>query len=157
MLLCILLPSPQGNLLFSPVPPKDLDEFLTGMLDFMQSFNQLRQKLNMDENLAFLLNKADSPDERLKANQTIRIMTDMEKIGNIVQYLNKPFKIEGILQRKLDGTVLLNDVSLAEGTLIEYMSSNQWNIGILKRDPSTKQYVIYDENGKIVISKIHQI
>lgn len=137
--------------------PKDLDEFLTGMLDFMQSFNQLRQKLNMDENLAFLLNKADSPDERLKANQTIRIMIDMEKIGNIVQYLNKPIKIKGILQRKLDGTVLLNDVSLTEGTLIEYMSSNQWNIGILKRDPSTRQYGIYDENGKIVISKIHQI
>lgn len=134
-----------------------MNEFLAGMLDFMQSFNQLRKKLNMDENLAFLLNKADSPDERLKANQTIRIMTDMEKIGNIVQYLNKPVKIEGILQRKLDGTVLLNDVSLTEGTLIEYMSSNQWNIGILKRDPSTKQYVIYDENGKIVISKIHQI
>ena len=137
--------------------PKDMNEFLAGMLDFMQSFNQLRKKLNMDENLAFLLNKADSPDERLKATQTIRIMTDMEKIGNIVQYLNKPVKIEGILQRKLDGTVLLNDVSLTEGTLIEYMSSNQWNIGILKRDPSTKQYVIYDENGKIVISKIHQI
>lgn len=71
--------------------PKDLDEFLAGMLDFMQSFNQLRQKLNMDENLAFLLNKADSPDERLKANQTIRIMIDMEKIGNIVQYLNKRY------------------------------------------------------------------
>lgn len=84
-------------------------------------------------------------------------MTDMEKIGNIIQYLNKPIKIKGILQRKLDGTVLLNDVSLTEGTLIEYMSSNQWNIGILKRDPSTKQYVIYDENGKIAISKIHQI
>ncbi len=137
--------------------PKDMNEFLAGMLDFMQSFNQLRKKLNMDENLAFLLNKADSPDERLKANQTIRIMTDMEKIGNIVQYLNKPIKIKGILQRKLDGTVLLNDVSLTEGTLIEYMSSNQWNIGILKRDPSTRQYGIYDENGKIVISKIHQI
>ena len=74
-----------------------MDEFLAGMLDFIQSFNQLRQKLNMDENLAFLLNKADSPDERLKANQTIRIMIDMEKIGNIVQYLNKPVKIEGIL------------------------------------------------------------
>lgn len=134
-----------------------MNEFLAGMLDFMQSFDQLRKKLNMDENLAFLLNKADSPDERLKANQTIRIMTDMEKIGNIIQYLNKPIKIKGILQRKLDGTVLLNDVSLTEGTLIEYMSSNQWNIGILKRDPSTKQYVIYDENGKIAISKIHQI
>ena len=137
--------------------PKDMNEFLAGMLDFMQSFNQLRKKLNMDENLAFLLNKADSPDERLKATQTIRIMTDMEKIGNIIQYLNKPIKIKGILQGKLDGTVLLNDVSLTEGTLIEYMSSNQWNIGILKRDPSTKQYVIYNENGKIVISKIHQI
>ena len=137
--------------------PKDMNEFLAGMLDFMQSFNQLRKKLNMDENLAFLLNKADSPDERLKATQTIRIMTDMEKISNIIQYLNKPIKIKGILQGKLDGTVLLNDVSLTEGTLIEYMSSNQWNIGILKRDPSTKQYVIYNENGKIVISKIHQI
>lgn len=137
--------------------PKDMNEFLAGMLDFMQSFNRLRQKLNMDENLAFLLNKADSPDERLKANQTIRIMTDMEKIGNIVQYLNKPVKIEGILQRKLDGTVRLNEIPLNDGSMIEYLYGNQWNIGILKRDPSTRQYGIYDENGKIVISKIEQI
>ncbi|MCR5748095.1 MAG: hypothetical protein K6G03_10340 [Lachnospiraceae bacterium] len=47
----------------------------------------------------------------------------------MLKYLNTPVKMEGVLQRKLDGTV--NELPLKDGSILEYMVGKQWNIGFL--------------------------
>lgn len=39
----------------------------------------------------------------------MKLSTVLNMMGMFVEYVNKPVKKEGILQRKLDGTVMLED------------------------------------------------
>ncbi len=84
-------------------------------------------------------------------------MAQLEQLKGIVEYLNKPVKMEGVLHQKLNGTVTLNDVEMVEGAKIEYLSSDQWNIEYLKRNKETMKYGIFDDRDNLRIAKIEQI
>ncbi len=83
----------------------------------------------------------------------------MEKLKLAGKYLNQPVKMEGILQRKLDGTVRLGDTVIPGRTIIEFVQNGDWNIGILIQDPQTKQYRIHDmvSGDKVLVEKIEQL
>jgi len=65
---------------------------------------------------------------------------------------------EGILQRKLDGTVMLEDTPVPVGSLIEFWKDEKWNVGKITQNPQTKQLSIIDVvSNKTMIDRIEQI
>ena len=75
-----------------------------------------------------------------------------------VEYINKPVKKEGILQRKLDGTVMLEDTPVPVGSLVEFWKDEKWNVGKIAQNPQTKQLSIIDVvSNKTMVDKIEQI
>ena len=61
-----------------------------------------------------------------------------------VTYINKPVRVEGMLQRKLDGSVMLDDTPVPVGALVEFWNNDKWNIGKISQNPQTKQTAIVD-------------
>jgi hypothetical protein len=137
--------------------PEDIDGLLRNIAMIGQNFEKVREKYDLDSNLGEIMMKADNPDAKLKVNEIIRVISLFDQIKSSIVYLNQPIKMEGVLQWKLDGTVKLNEIAVPENTKLEYLAAEQWNIGYLKRNKETNGFVIVDDRGKIVVSKIEQI
>lgn len=142
---------------FEDMKPQNVDEIISGLYQVICQMDVLREKYNMDEHFGQLMINADNPDARLKVNTFIRVISEMDQIKVALEYLNKPIKFEGVLQQMTDGTVHLNETVINEGTKIEYLAADQWNIGYIKKNPKTFRGSIYDDKGKIIIEKIDQI
>ena len=129
-----------------------LDDFIHQANEIVDKLDGILSKSGSEEKLAKLIVEAYDPDSRFKA----KIITQMM---GIVEKLNQPVKMEGVLQRKLDGTVHLNDTVLANRSIVEFVQNSEWNIGVLIQDPKTKQYQIHDmvNTDKVLVEKIEQV
>ena len=104
-----------------------------------------------------LLASAENPDGLFKAKLLMNYMEQMNRISVGIAYLNRPVKKEGVMQQKLDGTVMMGDEVIPGGTRLEYFVDNEWNYGILHQDAKTKRYSILDWNGEMKVERIEQI
>ena len=138
---------------------QNLDDFIRQANELVEKLDGIISKSGREEKLAKLIVEADDPDSRFKA-KIIMLMTGIvEKLKLAGKYLNQPVKMEGILQRKLDGTVRLGDTAIPSRTIVEFVQNGDWNIGILIQDPQTKQYRIHDmvSGDKVLVEKIEQL
>ena len=137
----------------------------TSIDEMFKKANLLSQKMHeymgshgFDEKFATAMINATDPDSKFKADMAVKISTVMNLLDMFLQYINKPVKKEGMLQRKLDGTVMLEERPVPIGSLIEFWKDDQWNLGKILQNPQTKQFTITDTmSGKILIDKIEQI
>lgn len=137
----------------------------TSIDEMFKKANLLSQKMHeymgshgFDEKFATAMINATDPDSKFKADMAVKISTVMNLLDMFLQYINKPVKKEGMLQRKLDGTVMLEELPVPIGSLIEFWKDDQWNLGKISQNPQTKQFTITDTmSGKILIDKIEQI
>ncbi len=112
----------------------------------------------MEEKLAKAILNATDPDSRFKADIAVKIGTAMDLMDMLVSYINKPVTAEGMLQRKLDGSVMLGNIPIPEGSLVEYWKDEKWNLGRVLIDKKTgKSRVIEPVSEKVVIDRIDQI
>ena len=101
---------------------------------------------------------ATDPDSKFKADIAVKISTTLNMIDMFVEYINRPIKKEGLLQRKMDGTVMLDEIPVAEGSLVEFWKDDKWNLGKVSQNIQTKQFFITDVvSNKTIIDKIEQI
>ena len=135
----------------------DVDDFLDFFYQIDKKMRELQEKRNFDERMAKMLLQTDDPDSRFKANLIIRMMNAMSRLDFFINYIHQPVKMEGMLQQKLDGTVRLNEIVIDENTNIEIMTGGEWQIGMLKRNPSTRRFEIQSPDGKCILEKIEQI
>ncbi len=138
---------------------QNLDDFIRQANELVEKLDGIISKSGREEKLAKLIVEADDPDSRFKAKIITQMIGIVEKLKLAGKYLNQPVKMEGILQRKLDGTVRLGDTVIPGRTIIEFVQNGDGNIGILIQDPQTKQYRIHDmvSGDKVRVEKIEQL
>ena len=113
---------------------------------------------SFDEKFATAMLNATDADSKFKADIAVKLSTVLNMMEMFVEYVNKPVKKEGILQRKLDGTVMLEDTPVPVGSLVEFWKDEKWNVGKIAQNPQTKQLSIIDVvSNKTMVDKIEQI
>ncbi|MBO5623153.1 MAG: hypothetical protein J5959_16165, partial [Butyrivibrio sp.] len=113
---------------------------------------------SFDEKFATAMLNATDADSKFKADVAVKLSNVLNMMEMFIAYVNKPVKKEGILQRKLDGTVMLEDTPVPVGSLVEYWKDEKWNLGKIAQNPQTKQLSIIDVvSNKTMIDRIEQI
>ena len=119
--------------------PQTIDELLEVINNLSSKFEKMIKETDGEKKLADILMAANDPDSRFKARMLMMIITEMERVKMVQDYITKPVKIEGTLEQKPDGRVYIDDVPVLEGEIIEYMTDNEWEAGRL----------VYDQNKKL--------
>ena len=139
--------------------PRNIDELLEVINNLSSKFEKMIKETDGEKKLADILMSANDPDSRFKARTLMMIITEMERVKMLQDYITKPVKIEGIMQQKTDGKVYIDDEAVLEGEIIEYMTDSEWEAGRMVYDNNTKLARIVDVINieKIKVDKIHQI
>ena len=139
--------------------PQSIDELLNVINNLSSKFEKMIKETDGERKLADILMSADDPDSRFKARTLMLIITEMERVKMLQDYITKPVKIEGIMQQKTDGKVYIDDVPVLEGEIIEYMTDSEWEAGRMVYDKNTKRARIVDVLNieKTKVDKIDQI
>ncbi|MBR6160189.1 MAG: hypothetical protein IKQ40_07790 [Lachnospiraceae bacterium] len=139
--------------------PQTIDELLKVINDLSSKFEKMIKETNGERKLADILMTANDPDSRFKAKTLMMIITEMERVKMLQDYITKPVKIEGIMQQKPDGMLYIDDDPVLDGMIIEYMTDSEWEAGRMVYDNNTRRAKIVDviNVDKIKVDKIHQI
>lgn len=139
--------------------PRSIDELLNVINDLSSKFEKMIKETDGERKLADILMSADDSDSRFKARTLMLIITEMERVKMLQDYITKPVKIEGIMQQKTDGKVYIDDDPILEGVIIEYMTDSEWEAGRIVYDNNTKRARIVDVINveKTKVDKIDQI
>ncbi|MBQ9302573.1 hypothetical protein [Butyrivibrio sp.] len=136
----------------------NIDDFFRHAEALIKKMHEYMAGKNFDEKFATAMLNATDADSKFKADVAMKLSTVLNMMGIFVEYVNKPVKKEGILQRKLDGTVMLEDTPIPVGSLVEYWKDEKWNLGKIAQNPQTKQLSIIDVvSNKTMVDKIEQI
>ncbi len=139
--------------------PQTIDELLKVINDLSSKFEKMIKDTDGERKLADILMSANDPDSRFKARSLMMIITEMERVKMLQDYITKPVKIEGFMQQKTDGKVYIDDDPVLEGSIIEYMIDSEWEAGRMVYDNKTKRARIVDviNVDKTKVDKIQQI
>lgn len=139
--------------------PRSIDDLLNVINDLSSKFEKMIKETDGERKLADILMSADDSDSRFKARTLMLIITEMERVKMLQDYITKPVKIEGIMQQKTDGKVYIDDDPILEGAIIEYMTDSEWEAGRIVYDNNTKRARIVDVINveKTKVDKIDQI
>ncbi len=133
----------------------DLFKLAEGM---SKKMHELGSQKGMEERVAQAMLNATDPDSKFKAEIAMKLSTVVSLMEMLVSYIIKPVRKEGILQRKIDGYVMIDEFLVAEGALVEIWQDEGWHLGKLLQDPKTKKSKIIDPVGnKVLVEKIEQI
>lgn len=136
----------------------NIDDFFRHTEAIYKKMREYMEGKNFDERFATAMLNATDADSKFKADIAVKLSTVLNMMEMLVEYINKPVKKEGILQRKLDGTAMLEDTPVPVGALVEYWKDEKWNLGKIAQNPQTKQLSIIDVvSNKTMIDKIEQI
>ncbi len=135
-----------------------IDEIFKVAEALSRKMHEFNTEKGFDEKVAKAMLNATDPDSKFKADMAIKLSTVMNLMDMFVTYMNKPVRLDGVLQRKMDGSVMLEDIPVPAGSLVEYWKNEKWNLGKLMQDPKTKQPCIVDViNSKVMMDKIEQV
>ena len=136
----------------------NIDDFFRHAEALIKKMHEYMAGKSFDEKFATAMLNATDADSKFKADVAVKLSTVLNMMEIFVEYVNKPVKKEGILQRKLDGTVMLEDTPVPVGSLIEFWKDEKWNVGKIAQNPQTKQLSIIDVvSNKTMIDRIEQI
>ena len=138
--------------------PQTIDELLEVINSLSSKFEKMIKETEGEKKLADILMTANDPDSRFKARMLMMIITEMERVKIVQDYITKPVKIEGIMELKEDGKVYIDDAPLLEGEIVEYMTDSEWEAGRLVYDNNKLAKIVDVINvEKTKIEKIDQI
>ena len=136
----------------------NIDDFFRHAEALIKKMHEYMAGKSFDEKFATAMLNATDADSKFKADVAVKLSTVLNMMEIFVEYVNKPVKKEGILQRKLDGTVMLEDTPVPVGSLVEFWKDEKWNVGKIAQNPQTKQLSIIDVvSNKTMIDRIEQI
>lgn len=136
----------------------NIDDFFRHTEAFSKKIHEYMAGKKFDERFATAMLNASDPDSIFKADIAMKLSTVLNMVEMLVEYINRPIKKEGILQRKLDGSVMLDDTPVPVGALVEYWANEKWSLGKLTQNPQTKHpYIIDVVSSKTMIDKIEQL
>lgn len=136
----------------------NIDAFFRHAEALIKKMHEYMAGKSFDEKFATAMLNATDADSKFKADVAVKLSTVLNMMEMFVEYINKPVKKEGILQRKLDGTVMLEDTPVPVGSLVEFWKDEKWNVGKIAQNPQTKQLSIIDVvSNKTMIDRIEQI
>ena len=138
--------------------PQTIDELLEVINSLSSKFEKMIKETDGERKLADILMTANDPDSRFKARMLMMIITEMERVKIVQDYITKPVKIEGIMELKEDGKVYIDDAPLLEGEIVEYMTDSEWEAGRLVYENNKLAKIVDVINvEKTKIEKIDQI
>ena len=139
--------------------PRSIDDLLNVINDLSSKFEKMIKETDGERKLADILVSADDSDSRFKARTLMLIITEMERVKMLQDYITKPVKIEGIMQQKTDGKVYIDDDPILEGAILEYMTDSEWEAGRIVYDNNNNCAKIVDVINveKTKVDKIDQI
>lgn len=138
--------------------PQTIDELLEVINSLSSKFEKMIKETEGEKKLADILMTANDPDSRFKARMLMMIITEMERVKIVQDYITKPVKIEGIMELKEDGKVYIDDAPLLEGEIVEYMTDSEWEAGRLVYENNKLAKIVDVINvEKTKIEKIDQI
>ena len=136
----------------------NIDDMFKRSQEITRKMKEYMGGRNFDEKFASAMLNATDPDSQFKADMAVKISYVLNIMDMLVNYVNKPVLKEGLLQRKLDGNVMLDDMPIPNGALVEYWKDNKWNLGKIAQDGHTMQPQIVDPvSKKVSIDKIEQL
>ncbi len=135
-----------------------MDDLFKIAENLSKKLHEFSSQKGFEEKVAAAMMEAKDPDSMFKADIAVKLSTVLNLMDMFITYMNKPVKKEGILQRKLDGSVMLDDYPVPSGSLVEYWMNDKWNIGKIQQNSQTKQSQIIDTiSGKVHVDKIEQL
>ena len=114
--------------------PQTIDELLEVINSLSSKFEKMIKETEGEKKLADILMTANDPDSRFKARMLMMIITEMERVKIVQDYITRPVKVEGVMELKDDGKVYIDDTPVLEGEIIEYMTDSEWEAGRLVYD-----------------------
>lgn len=138
--------------------PQTIDELLEVINSLSSKFEKMIKETEGEKKLADILMTANDPDSRFKARMLMMIITEMERVKIVQDYITRPVKVEGVMELKDDGKVYIDDTPVLEGEIIEYMTDSEWEAGRLVYDNNKLAKivdVIHVEKTKV--DKVDQI
>ena len=135
-----------------------IDEVLKNSERVSNTIQKYFRENGFDEITAKALLNVDDPDSRFKADMAVRIQTMADNLNMTINYINKPVKHEGILHEVSDGKMMLDEILVLEGSIIEFWKDDKWNIGRLVKDWETHDYKLVKIDGEETLEKpIHHL
>ena len=135
-----------------------IDEVLKNSERVSNTIQKYFRENGFDEITAKALLSVDDPDSRFKADMAVRIQTLADNLNMTINYINKPVKHEGILHEASDGKMMLDEIPVLEGSIIEFWKDDKWNIGRLVKDWETHQFKFVEISGDDTIdNNIHHL
>lgn len=90
------------------------------------------------EDLSALEYDNTNPDQLMMLDELRGILTKIEEVSHIINYLSRPIKKEGILHKNRNGRYEVENYEFSCGSSIEYLAID-------------KRYFHYRENGECII------
>lgn len=84
-----------------------------------KKLHELGNQKGIEEKIATVMLNASDPDSAFKADIAMKISTVMSLIEMLITYINKPVVAEGIMQWKMDGSVMIGVNPVPIGSLVE--------------------------------------
>ena len=138
--------------------PQTIDELLEVINSLSSKFEKMIKETEGEKKLADILMTANDPDSRFKARMLMMIITEMERVKIVQDYITRPVKVEGVMELKDDGKVYIDDAPLLEGEIVEYMTDSEWEAGRLVYENNKLAKIVDVINvEKTKIEKIDQI
>ena len=125
-----------------------MDEMLHSINHFIKASKKFIGDKGYDEKLTEVMLKASDPDDIFSAEQLVRILSVVDNLTVLLEYLNKPIQLKGKL-RVLKGDLWLDERKLKSGDKIEYMKDGRWKMAVIKSDSEKNETMLLDEDGKI--------
>lgn len=102
-----------------------------------------------DEKYAqMMMNTVDS-DEEFLARKVLKMTNLFDEMGNMLQYLHKPVRKEGMLSC-INGKYYISGEEIPNGSTIEYMSDGKWNMGRISQHKNDGKIVIITDENKTI-------
>ncbi len=114
------------------------------------------KEAGFDQRYAEKIMNATDPNDEFLARKLLQLTSMFDEIGNMVQYLHKPVRVDGTLYRTADGWGLQNE-KITDGCTLEFMYEAKWHIGKMKYDKHNKTYSIQSEDQKITCTRLDNL
>ncbi len=130
------------------------EEMVKAINNFINVSKKFITEKGYEKKLTEVMLTASDPDDVYIADQLVKVLSIINNMTIVLDYLNKPARVTGKIH-VLKNEVWLGDTKLQGGDKIEYMKDGKWKAAIIRIEPTGgKMFLIGDDKS---ISDIHLI
>ena len=125
-----------------------MDEMVKAINNFINASKKFISDKGYDAKLTEIMMNATDPEDVFTAEQLVRVLSVVDNMTVVLDYLSKPVRIRGKI-RVMKKEVWLDDTKLKNGDKIEYMMDGKWKAAIFKYNEEKGTASLLGDDQKI--------